>query len=52
MSLPEPVKIFLCVTPADMRKSFDGLANSCGNGCKAIRSPDTCSCFGIGVAIA
>lgn len=27
LSLPEPVKIFLCVTPADMRKSFDGLAN-------------------------
>ena len=27
LSLPEPVKIFLCVTPADMRRSFDGLAN-------------------------
>lgn len=27
LSLPEPVKIFLCVAPADMRRSFDGLAN-------------------------
>ena len=27
LSLPEPVKIFLCVTSADLRKSFDGLAN-------------------------
>ena len=25
--LPEPVKIFLCVTPADMRRGFDGLAS-------------------------
>lgn len=25
--LLEPVKIFLCVTPTDMRRSFDGLAN-------------------------
>jgi transposase len=27
LSLPEPVKIFLCVAPADMRRSFDGLSN-------------------------
>ena len=27
LSLPEPLKIFLCVTPTDMRRSFDGLAN-------------------------
>lgn len=27
LSLPEPLKIVLCVTPADMRRSFDGLAN-------------------------
>jgi transposase len=26
LSLPLPVKIFLCTEPADMRKSFDGLA--------------------------
>jgi transposase len=26
MSLPLPVRIFLCTQPADMRKSFDGLA--------------------------
>ena len=25
--LPEPVKIFLCVTPTDMRRGFEGLAN-------------------------
>src|SRR5262245_45826739 len=27
LSLPLPVKIFWCVTPADMRRSFDGLAS-------------------------
>ena len=27
LSLPLPVKIFLCVAPADMRRGFDGLAN-------------------------
>ena len=26
LSLPLPVRIFLCTQPADMRKSFDGLA--------------------------
>lgn len=26
LSLPLPVKIFWCTTPADMRRSFDGLA--------------------------
>lgn len=26
LSLPLPVRIFLCTEPADMRKSFDGLA--------------------------
>ena len=26
LSLPLPVRIFLCTRPADMRKSFDGLA--------------------------
>lgn len=26
LSLPLPVRIFLCAQPADMRKSFDGLA--------------------------
>lgn len=26
LSLPLPVKIFWCVAPADMRRSFDGLA--------------------------
>ena len=26
LSLPLPVRIFLCSRPADMRKSFDGLA--------------------------
>ena len=26
LSLPLPVRIFLCLHPADMRKSFDGLA--------------------------
>jgi transposase len=26
MSLPLPVRIFLCTQPADMRRSFDGLA--------------------------
>jgi transposase len=26
LSLPLPVKIFWCLTPADMRRSFDGLA--------------------------
>ena len=26
LSLPLPVKIFWCLVPADMRKSFDGLA--------------------------
>lgn len=26
LSLPLPVQIFLCTQPADMRKSFDGLA--------------------------
>lgn len=27
LSLPLPVRIFLCSEPADMRKSFDGLAH-------------------------
>ena len=27
LSLPLPVKIYLCVAPADMRRGFDGLAN-------------------------
>jgi transposase len=27
LSLPLPVRIFLCTQPADMRKSFDGLAH-------------------------
>jgi len=26
LSLPSPVKIFLCVEPVDLRRSFDGLA--------------------------
>lgn len=26
LSLPLPVRVFLCTEPADMRKSFDGLA--------------------------
>lgn len=26
LSLPSSVRIFLCLTPADMRRSFDGLA--------------------------
>src|ERR1700758_4757213 len=26
LSLPLPVRIFLCTQPADMRRSFDGLA--------------------------
>jgi len=26
LSLPLPVRIFVCTQPADMRKSFDGLA--------------------------
>lgn len=26
LSLPSPVKIFLCVQPTDLRRSFDGLA--------------------------
>jgi transposase len=26
LSLPLPVRVFLCTQPADMRKSFDGLA--------------------------
>lgn len=26
LSLPLPVRIFLCIEPADLRKSFDGLA--------------------------
>jgi transposase len=27
LSLPEPMKIFLCMTPTDMRRGFDGLSN-------------------------
>jgi transposase len=27
LSLPLPVRIFLCTQPADMRRSFDGLAH-------------------------
>jgi transposase len=27
LSVPGPVKVFLCLQPADMRRSFDGLAS-------------------------
>jgi transposase len=32
LSLPSPVKIFLCAQPVDLRRSFDGLASIARDG--------------------
>src|SRR5207249_11838835 len=44
MHLPASVRAYLCLSPCDMRRSFDGLHALCGIIWNWILSPDTFTC--------
>ena len=53
LNLPLPVRVYLCLQPTDMRRSFDGLCRMVRRISSApIRCRATCSCFARNAAIA
>ena len=40
--LPASVRVYVCLTPCDMRKSFDSLQRWCASIWSWMPSPDTC----------
>ena len=52
LSLPLPVRVYLCLEPTDMRPASTGCAASCASTSAPIRCRAICSCFAPNVAIA
>ena len=46
--LPASVRVYLCLTPRDMRKSFDSLHALVREHLELDASPDTCLCLRAG----
>ena len=49
--LPASVRVYLCLTACDMRRSFDGLHGWCGSSWSWTRLPDISLCSPAGGAI-